>query len=254
MTEPVFAGKAVLVTGAAGGIGRASALAFAREGARLLLADLDARGGEETAAMIREAAGDALFVRADVASDGDVRALVAAGAAAYGRIDCAFNNAGIEIEHSRLAECDEATFDRIVNVNLKGTWLCMKYEIAHMLAHGGGAIVNTASVAGLVGAPYQSAYAASKHGVVGLTKSAAVEYGKNHIRVNAVCPAVIRTSMMERAVERRPQIERVLPTIHPMGRIGEADEVAAAVLWLASDAASFVTGHQLAVDGGLTAI
>jgi NAD(P)-dependent dehydrogenase (short-subunit alcohol dehydrogenase family) len=193
-------------------------------------------------------------VRADVARDDDVRALVAAGAEAYGRIDCAFNNAGIEIENSRLADCDEAVFDRIVHVNLKGTWLCMKHEIAHMLAHGGGAIVNTASVAGLIGAPFQSAYAASKHGVVGLTKSAAVEYGKDRIRVNAVCPAVIRTSMMERAVERRPQIERVLPSIHPIGRIGEAEEVAAAVLWLASGAASFVTGHQLAVDGGLTAI
>jgi NAD(P)-dependent dehydrogenase (short-subunit alcohol dehydrogenase family) len=255
MPEAEFADKAVLVTGAAGGIGRATALAFARDGARMLLADLDVRGGEETAGMIRDAGGEARFVRADVSRDEDVRQLVATVVETYGRLDCAFNNAGIEIEQSRLADCDEAVFDRIMSVNLKGTWLCMKHEIAHMLARGeGGAIVNTASVAGLIGAPFQSAYAASKHGVVGLTKTAAIEYGKDRIRVNAVCPAVINTSMMERAVERRPQIERMLPSIHPLGRIGEADEVAAAVVWLASSAASFVTGHQLAVDGGLTAI
>jgi NAD(P)-dependent dehydrogenase (short-subunit alcohol dehydrogenase family) len=254
MTDATFAGKCALVTGAAGGIGRASALAFARGGARLVLADLDETEGEATAELARQLGTEAIFVRTDVARGADVVALIESAVERFGRIDCAFNNAGIEEEQRRLADCDETAFDRIIDINLKGTWLCMKHEIKHMLAHGGGSIVNTASVAGLIGAPYQSAYAASKHGVVGLTKTAAVEYGKDGIRVNAVCPAVIRTAMMERAVARRPQIERVLPTIHPMGRIGEADEVAAAVVWLASDAASFVTGHQLAVDGGLTAL
>jgi len=174
--------------------------------------------------------------------------------ARFGRLDCAFNNAGIEIEHLPLAESDEETFDRIMNVNVKGIWLCMKHEIRQMLKQGGGAIVNTASVAGLVGAPTQPIYAGSKHAVVGMTKTAAAEYGRAGIRINAVCPGVIRTPMMDRALEREPRRQKMIEKIHPIGRLGEAQEIAEAALWLLSDHASFVTGHQLAVDGGLTAI
>jgi NAD(P)-dependent dehydrogenase (short-subunit alcohol dehydrogenase family) len=172
----------------------------------------------------------------------------------YGRLDCAFNNAGVEEEHQRLAESDEALYDRMMAINVKGVWLCMKHEIAQMLRQGGGTIVNTASVAGLVGAPKHAIYAASKHAVVGLTKSAAIEYGKKGIRVNSVCPGVIRTAMLERALEREPGWEEALVRMHPIGRLGEVDDVVAAVLWLCSDASGFVTGHQLAVDGAMTVI
>jgi NAD(P)-dependent dehydrogenase (short-subunit alcohol dehydrogenase family) len=257
MTNPAnmtFEGKVALVTGAAGGIGRAAALAFGRAGASVVVADLSAEGGQQTADMIREAGGKALFVKTNVAIASEVEAMVAAGVAQFGRIDCAFNNAGIEEEHLPLGESEEAVFDRIMAVNVKGVWLCMKYQIRQMLKQGGGAIVNTASVAGLVGAPTQPIYAASKHAVVGLTKTAAVEYGRAGIRVNSVCPGVINTLMLTRALEREPEREKRMKKIHPIGRFGEADEIANAALWLCSDQASFVTGHQLAVDGGLTAM
>lgn len=249
-----YLGKTALVTGAAGGIGRCTALAFAAAGARVVVSDIEKAAAQETVDMIVAAGGTATFIQADVTQELQVRTLIEAATVSYGRIDCAFNNAGIEEEHLGLAECDEATFDRIMNINVKGAWLCMKYEIQHMLTHGGGAIVNTSSVAGLVGAPLQSAYAASKHAVVGLTKTAAAEYGKSGIRINSVCPGVIRTAMMERAIEREPKRLKLIQSLHPIGRVGEANEVAEAVLWLCSDHASFVTGHQLAVDGGLTAI
>lgn len=254
MADQVYAGKSVLVTGAAGGIGRAAALAFAKAGAKVVAADIDARGGEETLALIAKDGGEAIFVKTDIAREAEVEALVAKAVAVYGRLDCAFNNAGIEIESTPLADAEEALFDRIMAVNVKGAWLCMKHEIRQMLKQGGGAIVNTASVAGLVGAPLQPIYAASKHAVVGMTKTAAAEYGKAGIRINSVCPGVIRTAMLERALEREPRREKSIVKIHPIGRLGEADEIANAVLWLCSDAASFVTGHQMAVDGGLTAI
>ena len=254
MSKQGFAGKSVLVTGAAGGIGRAAALAFAGAGARVAVVDVDAKGGEDTVALIAQAGGEAFFVKADVSQSAQVEAMVAAVVERWGRLDCAFNNAGIEIEHLPLADSDEATFDRLIGVNVKGVWLCMKHEIRQMLKQGGGTIVNTASVAGLVGAPLMPLYAASKHAVVGLTKTAAAEYGKAGIRVNSVCPGIIRTPMLERALEREPRREKSIVKAHPIGRLGEAEEIANAAVWLCSDAASFVTGHQLAVDGGLTAI
>jgi NAD(P)-dependent dehydrogenase (short-subunit alcohol dehydrogenase family) len=204
--------------------------------------------------LIAEAGGQAVFIAADVSKEAQVVALIERTVAAFGQLDCAFNNAGIEEEQYPLADCDEQLFDRIMSINVKGTWLCMKHEIRQMLKQGGGAIVNTASVAGLVGAPTQPIYAASKHAVVGMTKTAPVEYAKAGVRINSVCPGVIRTDMMERAIEREPGRRKAIQKIHPVGRVGEASEIAAAVLWLCSDHASFVTGHQLAVDGGLTAI
>ena len=248
-----FSGKAVFITGAAGGIGRASALAFAAAGAKLAFADIDQTAGEATAAMVRAKGGTALFVRTDVTRAADVEAMVKAAVAAYGRLDCAFNNAGIEIERDRITECEEATFDRIAAVNIKGVWLCLKYELAQMAAQGGGAIVNTASVAGLKAAPRMAAYAASKHAVLGMTKTTAVEFAKQKIRVNAVCPGVIRTAMVQRWVDADPAVETRVAALHPPGRVGEADEVAAAVLWLCSNAASFVTGIAHPVDGGFLA-
>ena len=254
MTGITFKEKSVLVTGAASGIGRAAALAFAKAGARLTIADIDVAGAEASLAMIHAAGGTARFVKTDIANAAEVEALIAGIVVAYGRLDCAFNNAGIEIEHLPLADSDEAIFDKIMHVNVKGVWLCMKYEIRQMLKQSGGVIVNTASVAGLVGAPLQPIYAASKHAVVGLTKTAAAEYGRAGIRVNSVCPGVIRTPMLEQALAREPRREKTIKSLHPIGRIGEAEEIANAALWLCSDLSSFVTGHQLAVDGGLTAI
>ena len=250
-----FDGKVVLVTGAAGGIGRAAAVAFGRAGACVVVADTSVDGGHATAAMIVEGGGKALFVQCNVTKAAEVEALIDKTVAYYGRLDCAFNNAGVEEEFQMLADADEAMFDRIINVNVKGAWLCMKYEIRQMLKQeGGGAIVNTASVAGLVGAPTQPIYAASKHAVVGMTRTAAAEYARSGIRINSVCPGVVNTPMMTRALEREPGRENRLRNVHPIGRFGEASEVAHAALWLCSDKSSFVTGHQLAVDGGLTAI
>jgi NAD(P)-dependent dehydrogenase (short-subunit alcohol dehydrogenase family) len=239
----------VLITGANGGIGRASALAFARAGARLMLADLDAAAGADLVARARALGAEAAFWATDVTREAEVTALVAACVVAYGRLDCAFNNAGIEIENGPITECDEATFERIMAVNVKGVWLCMKHELRQMEAQGGGAIVNTASVAGLVGAPRLPVYCGSKHAVLGLTKSAAAGFAAKNVRVNAVCPGVIRTPMVQRWVDRDPDIMQRVTALHPMGRIGEPEEVAAVVLWLCSPAASFVTGLAHTVDG-----
>ncbi|WLI90113.1 SDR family oxidoreductase [Massilia sp. R2A-15] len=252
--EKAFEGKVAMVTGAAGGIGRATALAFGRAGACVVVADMSVDGGHATAAMIVEAGGKALFVQTNVTRANEVEALIDKTVSYYGKLDCAFNNAGIEEEYLHLADTDEAMFDRIMNVNVKGAWLCMKYQLRQMVKQGNGAIVNTASVAGLVGAPTQAIYAASKHAVVGMTKTAAAEYGRSGIRINSVCPGVINTPMLARALEREPSRQKSLRNLYPIGRFGEANEIANAALWLCSEQASFVTGHQLTVDGGLTAI
>ncbi|MCD9572598.1 SDR family oxidoreductase [Pseudomonas protegens] len=249
-----FSGQVALVTGAANGIGRATAQAFAAQGLKVVVADLDTAGGEGTVALIREAGGEALFVPCNVTLEADVQSLMARTIEAYGRLDYAFNNAGIEIEKGRLAEGSMEEFDAIMGVNVKGVWLCMKYQLPLLLAQGGGAIVNTASVAGLGAAPKMSIYAASKHAVIGLTKSAAIEYAKKKIRVNAVCPAVIDTDMFRRAYEADPKKAEFAAAMHPVGRIGKVEEIASAVLYLCSDGAAFTTGHALAVDGGATTI
>jgi NAD(P)-dependent dehydrogenase (short-subunit alcohol dehydrogenase family) len=249
-----FAGKVVLVTGAAGGIGRATALAFGRAGASVVVADASVDGGHATAAMIVEAGGKALYVNAKVTSAQEVEALVDKAVNYYGRIDCAVNSASIEDDSQGLLDADEAEYERIMNVNVKGVWLCMQHELRQMISQGGGAIVNMASVAGLVGSPSRPLYAASKHAVVGLTKSAAAEYAAAGIRINSVCPGAVRTPILARAFDREPELEQQLKALHPIGRIAEPVEIANAVMWLCSEQSSFVTGHQLAIDGGLTAL
>lgn len=249
-----FLDKVVLISGAANGIGREAAIQFAGEGARLALLDIDDSAGRDLALELGRSGAEVTFRPVNVTNETQLAQAFAQVIEQWGRIDCTFNNAGIEEEAGPLAQCDEKTFDRIMSVNVKGVWFCMKYALLHMQAAGAGAIVNTASVAGLVGAPMQSAYCASKHAVLGLTRAAAAEYAKSGIRINAVCPAVIRTPMMDRAIEREPRRAKWLESIHPMGRVGEPVEVARAVLWLCSDEASFVTGHAMTVDGGLTAV
>jgi len=249
-----FNDKVVLITGAGNGIGRTTALAFAQQGASVVVADISRNDGEETTAQITQAGGIATFMLCDVTKDQDVQTLVAGTLEVYGKLDIAFNNAGIEIEQSKLAAGDEAVYDKIMDVNVKGVWRCMKYQIPAMLKQSSSAIVNTASIAGLGAAPKMSIYSASKHAVIGLTKSAAIEYGKKGLRVNAVCPAVIDTEMYKRATQNDPQKEQYVNGLHPVGRIGQPEEVAAAVLYLCSDLAGFTTGVALPVDGGSTAI
>ena len=247
-------GQVALVTGGAAGIGRATALAFAQQGIKVVVSDIDTAGGEGTVEQIRSAGGEARFIRCDVTKDAEVRALFEGLIKVYGRLDYAFNNAGVEFEKGKLADGTESEFDTIMGVNVKGVWLCMKHEIPLMLAQGGGSIVNTASVAALGAAPKMSIYAASKHAVLGLTRSAAVEYGKKKIRVNAVCPAVIDTEMYRRAVQADPRKAEFAAAVHPLGGLGKAEELAAAVVYLCSDAAGFTTGIALPVDGGATCV
>ena len=246
-------GKVAIITGAASGIGRGAAMVFARHGARLVLADID-DAGEETAKAVTEAGADALFVRTDVTSATDVEAMAQTAVAQYGRLDCAFNNAGIEGAHQPLADSTEENWDQVNAVNLKGVWLCLRSEVALMQRSGGGAIVNTSSVAGLVGIPFGlSAYTASKHGVIGLTKAAALEYATAGIRVNAVCPGGIRTPMYDRAIDAGILTEEQAAALQPVNRLGTPEEVGETVAWLCSDQSSFITGHAIAVDGGYVA-
>lgn len=246
-------GKAVLVTGAGSGIGRQSALALARYGARVAVADVVVAGGNETVEMIRGGGGEAFFAEADVSLAESVEAMVAAVVDRFGRIDAAHNNAGIEGVQAPTADCTEENWDRVLGINLKGIWLCMRAEIPRMVAGGGGSIVNTASIAGLVGFQGLTAYSASKFGVVGITKVAALEYAPAGIRVNAVCPGVIRTPMIDRLVAATPEMAAGLTAATPLGRLGEPEEIAEAVAWLCSDRASYVTGAALPVDGAFTA-
>jgi NAD(P)-dependent dehydrogenase (short-subunit alcohol dehydrogenase family) len=247
-----FAGKVAFVTGGANGIGRATALAFAREGADVVVADVSEQGNQETARMIEELGGRALAVRCDVTRTEDVKAALHKGVEAFGHLDFAFNNAGSEQAITATADLREEEWDRIVRVNLRSVFLCMKYEIPLMLKQGGGAIVNTSSGAGVKGIAGQAAYCAAKFGIVGLTKAAALDYAKSNIRVNVVCPGIVDTPMMDRfsggTADGR---ERVIAQ-EPVGRMGKPEEIAAAVVWLSSDAAAFVVGHAMVIDGGQT--
>jgi NAD(P)-dependent dehydrogenase (short-subunit alcohol dehydrogenase family) len=245
-------GKSALITGGGGGIGRATALAFAREGARVAVADLMEDAARETVGLVNAAGGQAISLSGDVSKDADVRAMIDAVVGAYGRLDCAFNNAGVAGWHvgsviQKTAEWSEESFDRMIAVNLKGVWLCMRHELPQMQAQGGGAIVNTGSIAGLVGLPNSSAYVAAKHGVIGLTKTAALEYAEANIRVNAVCPGYIRTPMTEPSMRLRG--EEILAQT-PLKRMGNPEEIAEMVVWLCSERASYVSGAAYNVDGG----
>jgi len=248
-------GKVILITGGASGMGRATAVAAARAGAKIAICDVDGKGGEETLGMALAAGCYAIFSACDVSAAAQVEALVNQTVKKFGRLDCAANIAGIEGKWGdNIADAPESNFDRVIAVNLKGVWLCMKYEIAQMLKQGGGSIVNLASAAGLVGNPGSAAYGASKHGVIGLTKTGALEYARQKIRINAVCPGAIETPMLSRIFDVIPQRGARMADIEPVGRLGTPEEIAAAVLWLCSEDSSFVTGTALSVDGGLTAM
>ena len=248
-----FRNKVALVTGGSSGIGRATSLAFARQGARVAIADREPTGAAETARMIEDIGGSATVFEIDVTKAAEVASLVERVVQTYGRLDYAFNNAGIGGKVAKTADYPEEEWDRIIDVNLKGVWLCMKYEIPVMEKQGSGAIVNTASIYGLAGAAGYIAYNAAKHGVVGITRTAALEYATAGIRINAVCPGYIRTPMTQPGIDANPEFERKMVSQTPMGRMGMPEEIAEAVVWLCSDAASFVTGHTMTPDGGYMA-
>ncbi len=251
--EKIFEGKVALITGGSFGIGRATAVAFANRGAKVVIADYIEDKENETMTLIKDTGGEAIFIQCDVSNSSDVKNMIEKTVARFGRLDYAFNNAGIEGLTATTHECTEDNFDKTIGINLKGIWLCMKNEIPELLKNNKGAIVNCASVAGLVGFPGLPAYVASKHGVVGLTKTAALEYAEKGIRVNAVCPGVIHTAMIDRLTGKDKEAEKQFTSMEPVGRMGNPEEVAEAVVWLCSDAASFVTGTAIPVDGGFVA-
>jgi NAD(P)-dependent dehydrogenase (short-subunit alcohol dehydrogenase family) len=249
----ILDGKVALITGAGSGIGQATSRIFAREGAKLVLADVVEEGGNRTLKMVQDLGAEAIFV-CDVSKWSDVEGAVNNAVQTYGRIDCAFNNAGIEGKGGNTHECTQENWDRVMAIDLTGVWLCMKAEIAQMLKQGGnGAIVNTSSGAGLAGVRGMPAYVAAKHGVAGLTRAAALEYGRQNIRINAVCPGPIRTPMMGRLLQDRPDAEQRFARSEPLKRLGEPEEIGEAVAWLCSDRASYVTGLPMPVDGGFMA-
>jgi NAD(P)-dependent dehydrogenase (short-subunit alcohol dehydrogenase family) len=253
MTERRFAGKVAVVTGAGSGIGRATAIAFAVEGAEVVLADIDTVGNEETARLVAEHGGRVLAVRCDVTSSSDIRGAVEQTLREFGRLDVAFNNAGIEQPPAPLVDISEDEWTRLLDIDLRSAFLCMKYEIPAMIEHGGGSIVNTSSGAGVVGIRGQAAYVAAKHGLIGLTKSAALDYAAQGVRVNAICPGIIETPMMDRFSGGTPEGRARVIGQEPVGRMGRPEEIASAVLWLSSDLGAFATGHAMVIDGGQTA-
>jgi NAD(P)-dependent dehydrogenase (short-subunit alcohol dehydrogenase family) len=248
--DQLFKDKVILVTGSTYGIGKSTAIAFAERGAKVVLSDW--KEDVDTARLIKEKGGDCLFIQCDVSDEEQVKKLVSGTIAHYGRLDYAFNNAGIEGEGGSTVDCSTENWDNTISINLKGVWYCMKYQIPEMLKSGGGSIVNNASIAGLVGFAGLPAYVASKHGVVGLTKSAALDYAKQGIRINAVCPGVIHTPMIDRFTGEDPAVLEQMVAAKPMGRVGQPEEIADTVVFLCSDASSFITGQALAVDGGWT--
>jgi NAD(P)-dependent dehydrogenase (short-subunit alcohol dehydrogenase family) len=247
-----MAERVALITGAGSGIGRAIALAFARQGASVVVADVDPRGGEETVSEVEKLGAQSMFISCDVSKKADIQALVAETITAFGRIDFACNNAGIHVQlPESFTEIKEETWDRIIAINLKGVFLCMQCEVEQMLKQGGGVIVNIASLAGILAEPGGYCYTASKHGVMGLTKAAAFEYAKAGIRINAVCPGIVDTPMIRNLTDETKQM---MLGMHPIGRFGRPEEVAGTVMWLCSELAGFVTGIGVIMDGGISAI